>query len=911
MAENALDIAMKKAAPQVPYLNVSTGQLTQRPSGNLDTTLSNSLGQATTPLTAARGGATPAAASMAATPAALGTAQAQKSPNTPGPAAPTKQLSISNANDIAAREKLKKEMGDTNFKAADMIAKAVTQITAAPGASTAVVYKSKVDDNGLRTLGTSDPAKVRAAMDKYAADPSEANLLALQRAARDGGGALAATALDSTKLVSDLFEKRTAAEDAADKVADTYTLTAGPSGPGKISLADVGIDATDQQTLAPYLPKGKTWEQITVAELDKMIDALTEAETSSSEVGASQRAAVGQTGAAEAGAAQTDVSPAAVAAAQDELAAIAGAATETPLTVGDKSLTISEWMKDANIIYLSDAVNSEPPNAAVIKQLEDAGLGNMVQWFRKNKEMVQTISTNAGIAASGLKGKQEKRRKQLKDLTARTGISGGELFGINFDNLETSDALDRNNPRQAILAAIMDSPDDAFDLQNSGYLRAQLQWLNDAGDAALAAFAGVTPAQLRATGVLGKSPEDKARWDKFKGQIDTYKRLLSAGPKGVAKYLFGSESYATLFGKARANPELMGKVQGFLDADKDGRLDDGQAIDARLQHFVTQNNQDTIKKFVQSGQLLADAGAEVVSGKASTKLSGLTADNELSDADIEDINNTDPENFGTDIADMSEAIAMVRQTPNSRGGKGDQNVVNRIQTMTFLNVLGKHVNDGDVPSWAFKPLWDLITHVGPGIPTSVSKMSKSELEFMQGAIGPHLENILRSLGPAMSEEQADKLWGSVRKLQTLQKDVEVNNQTVGINGNVIDFLPAGTQEAINTPPPSPEQKPNQSTGGTTEQILDQWGQAAKALGVTPEQLGETVAEIKTATEVTGLSTEEIVGLAKSLGGGPEGVRAAIQDTINNKRGKFAEVVGDVKGEVKKKKDKFGRWVDSI
>lgn len=803
MAENALDIAMKKAAPKVPYLDVSTGQLTQRPSGNLDTTLSNSLGQATTPLTAARGGATPAAASMAATPAALGTSQVQKSPNTPGPVATPKGLSLSNASDIASREKLKKEMGDTNFKAADMIAKAVTQITTTPEAAKAVVYKSKVDDNGLRTLGTSDPAKLRAAMDKYAADPSEANLLELQRTARDGGGALAATALDSTKLVSDLFNKRTAAEDAADKVADTYTLTAGPAGPGKISLADVGIDATDQQTLAPYLPKGKTWEQLTVAELDQMIDALTQAEASNSEVGVTQRAAVGQTGAAEAGAAQADVSPAAVAAAQSELAAIAGAATEQPLTVGDKQLTLSEWMKDDNIKYLSDAVNSEPPNAAVIKQLEDAGLGNMVQWFRKNKGMVQTISTNAGIAASGLKGKQEKRRKQLKDLTQRTGISGGEIFGINFDNLETSDALDRNNPRQAILAAIMDSPDDAFDLQNSGYLRAQLQWLNDAGDAALSAFAGITPEQLRAAGVLGKSPEDKAKWDKFKGQIDTYKKLLSAGPKGVAKYLFGSESYSTLFGKARSNPELMGKVQGFLDADKDGRLDDGPAIDERMQHYVTQSNQDTIKKFLQGGSPLQDAGAAQTSGQTSAKLAGMTEDNELSEAEVEELNNTAPENFGSDMDDMSEAIAMIERTPNVRGGTGNRNVVDRIQSMTFLNVLGKHVNDGDVPSWSFKPLWDLILHNGPGVPPSMANMSPPELEFMQGALGPHIENILKSLGPAMSPEQAGKLWGAIGKLKNVKADVAASRNTEAAQRGAIEFLPFGSSGAVNAGAPQP------------------------------------------------------------------------------------------------------------
>jgi hypothetical protein len=799
MAENALDIAMKKAAPTVPYLNTDTGQLSQRRAGTLDTTLNNNLGQATTPLTAARGGATPAAASMAATPAALGTSQTQKAPTTPGPAAPTKQLSMSNAQDIASRDKLRKEMGDTNFKAADMIAKAVTQITAAPGASTAVVYKSKHDDNGLRTLGTSDPVKLRAAMTKYQNDPSEANLLELQRAARDGGGSLAATALDSTKLVSELFEKRTAAEDAADKVADTYTLTNGPAAPGKISMADIGIDATDQQTLAPYLPKGKTWEQVTMAELDKMIDALVEAEASSSEIGASQRAAVGQTGAAEAGAAQADISPAAMAAAQDELVAIAGAATDKPLTVGDRTLTVQDWMKDANIKYLSDAVNSEPPNAAVIKQLEDAGLGNMVQWFRKNKDMVQTISTTAGITASGLKDKQEKRRKQLASLTARTGITGGEIFGINFDNLETSDALNRADPKQAILGAIMDMPDDAFDLQNPAYLRAQLDWLNGVGADGLPAFAGVTADQLRATGLLGKTPEDKARWDKFKGQVQTYKDLKGKTSPQIAKYLFGSDSYSSLFGRAKANPELMRRVEKYLDNDKDGRLDDAQVINNRLQDFVAQTNQDTIKKFVQGGQLLQDKGADVNVGKLASQVHQAISDKAITNnelGELEDLN----EGSGNTVSDMGEAVDLLMTAPMENEGRR-QPLIRRLQGMTYMDLLPQHVQSGQVPQWALGPLKDMILAEGGHIPNSVMSLSPEQLGELQGQLGAHLRNIAATAGEPLSENKAIGLWNALKRLTSIKDDVA--KVKAGIQGNTIDFLPFGSpgQVVAGTPPP--------------------------------------------------------------------------------------------------------------
>lgn len=552
-----------RAAAATPFGRALAGPTGLTPTGvqtsQPPTTLQGTASQAglpanmSTPATAASLGASPDASKMAGTPNALaGALGIGGGAPTPAPAsgaaagggttpaslsagdrtgAFTPRESTDDTARIQKQQQLAQEFGSVGIRVESLVEGAVQ--AAKPAASAPLYAVSDALNTALSSADPTAAAAVKTAMAALTADPGN------QQKFIDAQKALQAAGLDATDPLTTYATASSAAQQAAAGLEHQMFLD--PATMQKIGitsqdLTDIGIDPTKAGTT-------------TIAQLR---DAIAARQAQAGPV--AQEAAAAQSGFAGVGA--TRALNRDVAGAQSQAGYTSEAAVQQSLqqaqagetiSIGGTNYKIEDLLNSDNFTQLATSYLQAAPDSSLRKQL-DSQMPSLSAYINANQTALTAAIGKVSESTAGVKSAEAANTQLAQQLATTLGMTVDQVrktFGDSVPGLGDQFTSTKADPsKNGVLSAAMNPSLWSADVNPTGASPVQLatavQALQKSDPAAYAAVSGMTPAQLAATGILGRTDDEKAKFAQLQQQAADVAAHKNDTPQQKMQFLFGT-----------------------------------------------------------------------------------------------------------------------------------------------------------------------------------------------------------------------------------------------------------------------------------------------------------------------------------------------------------------------------------
>ncbi len=294
------------------------------------------------------------------------------------------------------------------------------------------------------------------------------------------------------------------------------------------------------------------------------------------------------------------------------------------ISIGGQDYKIEDLLNDEKITSLVDEYLASPEGSPLRKQL-DTQMPSLAKFANDNAAALATGRKAAEAVAGTVAKNQSGNQKIIDSLSTSLGMDGdavrAELEGL-VPELAERFGTDAGNLDKVGLFAALAKPQPG-DIAGAAAFEKAKQ-LKAADPAAFKAFAQMTPDEVRATGVFSADSEEAAAgWADFIEAVQEQETIKNLPPEGLQSYFFGTGDLQSVWANAKAKMGAgdrsdMDRLAPFMDADKDGKLDDDAAVTERLKATAAQASPTDLVKGLA-------AGTKVTSGKKNTGGAGSAA----------------------------------------------------------------------------------------------------------------------------------------------------------------------------------------------------------------------------------------------------------------------------------------------
>lgn len=595
-----------------------------KPDGTLerDTSLQGAAadtGLLTTPASpggAASIGASPDAAKMAGTPAALKSSteialaapaapaagtQAQDQTAGLAKAERTQSITPKGQADPEQQARLEKQkqmqasFGDVGLKVNDLVEGAVQK---AKAQATAAPATYALDMAGASKAAGVDVGAAGPALQALAADPTnQALMVAAQQALAAAGAPPSAT----TNPLS-LLKAQTAQDVTAAAVANEVKLD--PS-----TLASIGLTPDEMTQL------GLTGDPAshTVAEVQAALAKLqTTADTGRAAREATTTGDAQTRRAASRDAAATQQGPEAAAERQTQ-EVLQKAQQGDTMEIGGQSYKLDDLLSDKGMTDLADRYLSSPEGSPMRAQVEQQ-MPTFAAFLKENGAALSKGQAAAGASAKGLQDVQA-GNEQIKNTLK------GKLQGVDLKELAALDpalkglgeaySKDATNLAEVPIVQMFTDPERYGVQGDPRDVLTKIKSFQALDPEATKTLLHLSPDEVKATGIFAAKDSEAAK--AFQHFMDTAKErpaLAKMDSKQMASYLFGADSMEDAWSAAVAKKEQgqggddFDRLSKHFDVDGDRQMDDPELITDRLRASATAGSlSDALKRgSVQTGK---------------------------------------------------------------------------------------------------------------------------------------------------------------------------------------------------------------------------------------------------------------------------------------------------------------------